>query len=67
MDQQQTLVYQTYISIAEATVILDKLESNGIKAFLKDENVLGLDPVSGIELRIFEKDLQLVKQVLLEM
>ncbi len=34
----------------------NKLEEHGITSSLTDENVLGLDPVSGIELKIFEKD-----------
>ena len=32
----------------------NKLEEHGITSSLTDENVLGLDPVSGIELKIFE-------------
>jgi len=44
----------------------DKLRDNGITSSLTDENVLGMDPVSGIELKIFEKDkeaaLKLMKQ-----
>ena len=34
----------------------NKLEDHGITSSLTDENVLGLDPVGGIELKIFEKD-----------
>ncbi len=64
MDNQHTIVFKTYSSIAEATVILDKLETNGIRAFLNDENVLGLDPVAGVELKIFEKDLAAVENIL---
>ena len=64
MNHQHTIVYQTYSSIAEATIILNKLEANGIKAFLKDENVLGLDPVAGVELRIFEDDMVSAKSIL---
>jgi hypothetical protein len=35
---------------------MDKLKENGINAYLKEENVMGLDPIGGAELRIFEKD-----------
>ena len=37
-------------------MIQDKLKENSIDSFINDENVMGLDPVGGAELRIFEKD-----------
>ena len=54
--QDKTIVLHTYTDTLEAKMIQDKLKENGIAAFLNDENVLGLDPVGGVELRIFEKD-----------
>ena len=33
-----------------------RLEEHGITSSLTDENVLGMDPIGGIELKIFEKD-----------
>lgn len=54
--QDKTIVLHTYTDTLEAKIIQDKLKENGISAFLNDENVLGLDPVGGVELRIFEKD-----------
>jgi hypothetical protein len=56
MSQDSIIVLHTYRDLAEATIIKDKLEANGIKVSLNDENVLGIDPVGGVELKVFEKD-----------
>ncbi len=56
MIQDKTIVLHTYTDVLEAKMIQDKLKENGIVSFLNDENVLGMDPVGGAELRIFEKD-----------
>ena len=66
MQQENTIIYRTYNDLQEATIILDKLNEMGIQGFLKEENVMGLDPVGGVELRIFEKDLKKVEEVLAE-
>jgi len=66
MLQDKTIVLQTFSDLMEAKAMQDKLRDNGITSSLTDENVLGMDPVSGIELKIFEKDkeaaLKLMKQ-----
>jgi hypothetical protein len=56
MSQDSTIVLHTYRDLAEASIIKGKLEANGITVSLNDENVLGMDPVGGVELKIFEKD-----------
>ncbi|HZI53483.1 MAG TPA: DUF2007 domain-containing protein, partial [Chitinophagaceae bacterium] len=56
MLQDKTIVLQTFSDLMEAKAMQDKLRDNGITSSLTDENVLGMDPVSGIELKIFEKD-----------
>lgn len=55
-EKDKTITLHTYIDITEARIMQDKLRENGIDSFLNDENVMGLDPVGGVELRIFEKD-----------
>ena len=57
MEQEKTIVVHTYQGLQEASMALDKLENSGIKGFLKNENVMGLDPVGGTEVHIFEKDM----------
>ena len=59
-----TIVLHTYSDISEATIMQDKLQENGIESFLNDENVLGLDPIGGVELKIFEKDKEAAEKIL---
>ncbi len=63
-DQEKTIVLHTYTDTLEAKIIQDKLKVNGIEAFLNDENVLGFDPVGGVELRIFEKDRSAAEKII---
>ena len=64
MTQDNTIVLHTYNDLLEAQMIQDKLKENGIPSFLNNENVLGLDPVGGTELRIFEKDKEAAERIL---
>jgi hypothetical protein len=41
-----------------------RLEENGIEAFVEDLNVVGMDPMAGVDLKVFEKDLQKAIEVL---
>jgi hypothetical protein len=56
MQQEKTIVLQTFSDLMEAAAMQDKLKENGITSSLTDENVLGMDPIAGVELKIFEKD-----------
>lgn len=62
--KDKTIVLHTYTDTLEAKMIQDKLKVNGIESFLNDENVLGLDPVGGVELRIFEKDKDAAEKII---
>jgi hypothetical protein len=62
--QDKTIILHTYIDMLEAKMIQDKLQANGIESFLNDENVMGLDPVGGAELRIFEKDKEAAEKII---
>ena len=66
MPQDKTIVLHTYPDLMEAKMIQDKLKENGIDSFLNDENVLGLDPVGGVELKIFEKDKAAAEKIISE-
>ena len=56
MQQDKTIVLQTFSDLIEAKAMQNKLRENGITSSLTDENVLGMDPIAGVELKIFEKD-----------
>ena len=64
MAQEKTIILHTYNDMLEAKMIQDKLAENGIESFLNDENVMGLDPVGGVELRIFEKDVAAAQKII---
>ena len=64
MTEDRTIVFYTFNSMEEAILAQEKLSENGIESFLKNENVMGLDPVGGVELRIFEKDIEAASKLL---
>ena len=64
MTEDKTIVFYTFNSMEEAILAQEKLSENGIDSFLQNENVMGLDPVAGVELRIFEKDIEDAKKVI---
>ena len=63
-EKDRTVTLHTYPDIVQAKIIQDKLKESGVDAFLNDENVLGMDPVAGVELRIFEKDKAAAEKIL---
>lgn len=64
MTQDKTIILHTYNDMLEAKMIQDKLKENGIDSFLNDENVMGMDPVGGVELKIFEKDIIAAQKII---
>lgn len=64
MTEDKTIVLYTFNDMLEATLAQDKLNESGIESFLQNENVMGLDPVGGVELKIFEKDLEAATKLL---
>jgi hypothetical protein len=65
-EKDKTITLHIYNDIMEAKIIQDKLKEKEINSFLNDENVMGLDPVGGVELKIFEKDKAAAEKVLAE-
>jgi hypothetical protein len=64
MNQDKTVVLQTFSDIMDAQNMKARLMEKGIESFLRNENVLGLDPIAGIELKIFEKDREAALKVI---
>jgi hypothetical protein len=64
MEQDHTIVLSIYNDIVEANVAQEKLKANGIDSFLEDQNVMGLNPLGGIELKIFSKDKEEAEKIL---
>lgn len=66
MTEDKIIVLYTFNDIQKATLIKDKLEANGINCFLENENPIGLNPLGGVELKIFSKDQDKAEKIIAE-
>jgi hypothetical protein len=64
MIQDKTITFIIFNDILEATMVQDKLKENGIDSFLENENPIGLNPLGGIELKIFSKDKEAAEKII---
>jgi hypothetical protein len=62
----EIVVLEIFNDSLAANFAQNKLREEGIESFLVDENVVGLNPLGGIEVKIFSKDLQKAKKILSE-
>ncbi len=60
-ENESTVVLQVFETFLEANHIKNTLQENGIESFLVDENVIGLNPLGGIELKVSLKDYDAAK------
>ena len=63
-ENEITITLQIFDNFVEANSAKNKLEEHGIESFLEDENVVGLNPLGGIQLKIFEKDMEHAQEIL---
>ena len=66
MAQDKTIVLQIFNDMVEATLVQDKLKKNKIDSFFENENPIGLNPLGGIELKIFAKDFEQAEKIIAE-
>ena len=66
MEQDKTITLSTFNDLVEATLMQDKLGANGIQSFLENENPIGLNPLGGVELKIFLKDKEIAEKIIVE-
>ena len=64
MIKDKTVILHTYNDLQEAKMTQDKLKEKGIESYLKDENVMGLNPIGGVELRVFERDMEAAEKII---
>ena len=55
MNRDEIITLYTFKDILEATLAVDKLKANNIESFLTDETASGINPLGGIELKVFAK------------
>jgi len=67
----QLITVKSFDTAIEAHIIKNKLEGEGIRAFVMDENIVTLNPllnfaVGGVRLQVNEEDLDKARQILAE-
>ena len=68
-DDDKIVIFQTYTDPINAHIVKGLLESNGIRCFLTDENIITVNTlyaqaVGGVKLNVFEKDIQIINVIL---
>ncbi len=66
MTQDQTIVLYTFNDSFAASLAQDKLKENGINSFLENENPIGLNPLGGVELKVFLRDKEQAEKIIAE-
>lgn len=62
--ESELIVLAVFQDAFEAGISQDLLKQNDIDSFLEEENILGLNPGGGVELKVKRKDFQRAKNVL---
>ncbi|MBK8710676.1 MAG: hypothetical protein IPL97_02150 [Niastella sp.] len=64
LNNEDTVLVGVYDDSVLANAALEKLSEASILAFTNSQNPIGLNPLGGIELRVFEKDEAAAKNIL---
>jgi hypothetical protein len=65
MKQDKTIIFKIYNTILEASFAQNKLKEHGIDSFLEEENVIGINPLGGFELKLYSHDKEKAETILL--
>ncbi|NLO71627.1 MAG: DUF2007 domain-containing protein [Porphyromonadaceae bacterium] len=71
MKEEKVVSFKFYSSMIDAEVEIDVLKNNGIDCMLNDATMVGVFPIfddreRGIEVMVFEKDLEKAKKLVEE-
>jgi hypothetical protein len=71
MMENKITVYKNFENPIEANIVLTRLQAAGFSCFLSGENTASLRPffdasISGIQLHVFEKDVEAIQKLLAE-
>jgi hypothetical protein len=58
MNSKEIVTLYTFKDILEATLAVDRLKANNIESFLQDETASGINPLGGVDLKVFSKDMK---------
>jgi hypothetical protein len=56
MKSNEIVTLYTFKDILEATLAVDRLKANNIESFLQDETASGINPLGGVDLKVFSRD-----------
>ena len=67
--EDRIITFESYYDPMLAHIVRTRLEANGIKCFIADENTLGANPlynqaIGGVKLKIFEQDMDKCREIL---
>jgi len=65
-NKDEIVVLNIFNDSLAANFVQNNLREEGIESFLVDENVVSLNPLGGIELKIFSNDLERAEKILSE-
>jgi hypothetical protein len=65
MEQDKIIIFNIYNTVLEASFAQSKLKEHGIDSFLEDENVIGINPLGGFELKLYTQDKEKAEAILL--
>ena len=62
--KENLILIRTFNNSFEANLAKGKLAENGIESFVEEENVVGLNPLGGTELKVFLKNRKTAEDIL---
>jgi hypothetical protein len=66
MIHNEIITLYTFKNLLEATLAHQKLKANGIDSFMEDTTVSGINPMGGVELKVFLKDRKEAEKLIVE-
>jgi hypothetical protein len=66
MLKDEIITLYAFKDIVEATLAVDRLKANKIESFLEDTSASGINPMGGVELKVFFKDKEEAEKIIAE-
>jgi hypothetical protein len=67
MADEEIITLYTFRDIVEATLALERLKAAGIDSYMEDTTASGINPMGGVELKVFLKDKQEAEKIIMEL
>jgi hypothetical protein len=66
MNKNNMVHIKTFNNIAEATIIKNVLSLQGIESLIENENIMGLTPTAGVQLKVLSSDEAIARELLIK-